>query len=275
MAPLTAMDILKRLPRNNCRDCGFPTCMAFAAMITQGRAKHSQCPHMEQDSDVFEDKQASRNEEATENIRDDLIGELKSRVLNVDFKEAAQRIGAVVSKERVILRIFGKRFEIDKAGDLHSDCHINPWVHGPILNYILDGNGSALTGDWVTFGELRHTRDWRQFFAHRCENGMQKIVEEDPDLFFDAMDMFATGQSGATKGEVIQSADYLALIHPFPKLPILIVFWKAEEEFDATLSLLFDRSAENNLSAESMYTLVMGLLEMIKRIMARHGFSQS
>ena len=229
---------------------------------------------MEQDTDGFGTTQAREDEGGAENMRDDLIAEFKTRVSNVDFEEAAARIGAVAANERLILRVLGKRFEIDRAGDLHSDCHINTWVHAPILNYILDGKGSALTGDWVTFGELKHSRDWRQFFSYRCEKGMQKIIEEDPDLFFDAMDMFAAGNSGATKGEVIQTADYVALLHPLPKLPMLLVFWEAEEEFEAKLSLLFDRSAENNLSAEAIYTLVMGLLEMISRIMARHGFNR-
>jgi len=38
------LDILKLLPGTNCRDCGFPTCMALAAAVARGRATADQCP---------------------------------------------------------------------------------------------------------------------------------------------------------------------------------------------------------------------------------------
>ena len=41
---LTAMDIFKLLPRTNCRKCGQPTCLAFAMLIAQKKAKLEDCP---------------------------------------------------------------------------------------------------------------------------------------------------------------------------------------------------------------------------------------
>lgn len=44
--PVNVLDILKLLPRNNCRECGFKTCLAFAAALsTQGTTPHT-CPHL-------------------------------------------------------------------------------------------------------------------------------------------------------------------------------------------------------------------------------------
>lgn len=42
------MDILRLLPKNNCRECGFPTCMAFAASMARGKTVADQCPHLAQ-----------------------------------------------------------------------------------------------------------------------------------------------------------------------------------------------------------------------------------
>lgn len=39
-------DILLLLPRNNCGRCGFPTCVAFAAALSQQRVGPDRCPHM-------------------------------------------------------------------------------------------------------------------------------------------------------------------------------------------------------------------------------------
>ena len=38
------IEILKLLPRTNCRDCGMPTCMVFAARMTEGAKGPEDCP---------------------------------------------------------------------------------------------------------------------------------------------------------------------------------------------------------------------------------------
>lgn len=40
------LDILKLLPGTNCRECGFPTCMALAAAVARGRATADKCPEL-------------------------------------------------------------------------------------------------------------------------------------------------------------------------------------------------------------------------------------
>lgn len=40
------LEIFKRLPRTNCRECGEPTCMAFAARLARGEADLAGCPHL-------------------------------------------------------------------------------------------------------------------------------------------------------------------------------------------------------------------------------------
>ncbi|HUT33643.1 MAG TPA: acetyl-CoA decarbonylase/synthase complex subunit gamma [Planctomycetota bacterium] len=47
---LTAMDIFKLLPRTNCRKCGQPTCLAFAMLMAQKKAKLEDCPDVSQDA---------------------------------------------------------------------------------------------------------------------------------------------------------------------------------------------------------------------------------
>ncbi len=42
--PVSVIDVLKLIPRNNCRACGYPTCMAFAAALRQGKTTPSHCP---------------------------------------------------------------------------------------------------------------------------------------------------------------------------------------------------------------------------------------
>lgn len=46
---LTALDVFKMLPRTNCKACGEPTCMAFAAKVASGYARESDCPALRVD----------------------------------------------------------------------------------------------------------------------------------------------------------------------------------------------------------------------------------
>lgn len=43
---LTGLEIFKQLPKTNCKDCGQPTCLAFAMSLASGKANLDQCPHV-------------------------------------------------------------------------------------------------------------------------------------------------------------------------------------------------------------------------------------
>ncbi len=43
-AGLQVMAILKKLPRTNCRACGYATCMAYAAALREGETSPRDCP---------------------------------------------------------------------------------------------------------------------------------------------------------------------------------------------------------------------------------------
>ncbi len=44
----TAIEFFKLLPKTNCKDCGQPTCLAFAMQLANQKAKIEDCPHVEQ-----------------------------------------------------------------------------------------------------------------------------------------------------------------------------------------------------------------------------------
>ncbi|MBN1345457.1 MAG: acetyl-CoA decarbonylase/synthase complex subunit gamma [Phycisphaerae bacterium] len=47
---LTGLEIFKQLPKTNCKDCGLPTCLAFAMKVAQGQAGLDACPHVSDDA---------------------------------------------------------------------------------------------------------------------------------------------------------------------------------------------------------------------------------
>ena len=47
---LTGLQIYKLLPRTNCKECGFPTCLAFAMKLAAKQAELSLCPYVSEES---------------------------------------------------------------------------------------------------------------------------------------------------------------------------------------------------------------------------------
>ncbi len=46
---LTGIQILQMLPKTNCKECGFPTCLAFAMKVAAGQADIATCPHVSEE----------------------------------------------------------------------------------------------------------------------------------------------------------------------------------------------------------------------------------
>ena len=270
----TAVDILKVLDKSNCKKCGCPTCLAFAALVVQGRKKLRECPHLSEEAIEALGGDVVKKEEPVEDRRDELFDRLKAEIPQVDFEEAAQRIGAFVNDGRLAIPCLGKVFELDRKGNLYSECHVNAWVHLPLLNYTVSSAGRELTGQWLPFGELEQAKDWARFFSWRCERGMKQIIDEDPDFFFDAMSLFSPSPVGQKTGKAFSTSDHAIVVYPMPKVPLMIAYWCADQEFESKLTLFFDRSAEVNLGAESIYLLTMGIVEMFTRIFSTHGLDR-
>jgi acetyl-CoA decarbonylase/synthase complex subunit gamma len=47
---LTGLQIYKLLPQTNCKECGFPTCLAFAMKLAAKQAELKACPYVSETS---------------------------------------------------------------------------------------------------------------------------------------------------------------------------------------------------------------------------------
>src|SRR4030042_1011679 len=66
--PLTGIEIFKLLPKTNCKECGDPTCLAFAMKLAAGKAELTLCPH------ISDEAKAKLSEAAAPPIRPVTIG---------------------------------------------------------------------------------------------------------------------------------------------------------------------------------------------------------
>lgn len=262
----TLMDIFKLLEKTNCRKCDEKTCLAFAAAVFKGDRPLADCPQVPSEIlRMYGDNQPNKPTDNEQDIENQMA-ELRARLAEIDFAAAARRIGAAYDGNRLVLKIMGKDFGVDRAGKIYTDIHVHPWVTSPILNYILHCRGTPVRGQWVPLRELPSGKDWYRLFGQRCEKPMKLIADSYVDLFADLVDIF----NGQPVDGHYQS-DMALVLRPLPLVPLLICYWRAEEGMPSDLNLFFDASAEDNLGIRGIYALGSGITLMFEKLALRHG----
>lgn len=268
-APKNAMEIFQLTDKSNCRECGEKTCLAFAGAVFQGHRKLSACPKLAHaDISRFSEDPTDRN--SIDEERQAFLEDMKRKIAGIDLAAAAQRTGGRYQKARLTLKILGKDFSVDGAGNLYSDIHVNPWVVAPFFDYVLHGKGAAPSGQWISFRELKHGKDRYPLFRKRCEEAMLRVADIYTDLFDDMVHLF----SGRQVERQFQS-DISVVLHPLPKVPVMICYWRPDEGLGSSLNIFFDQTADQNLDIGSIFSLGAGLTQMFQKLALRHGLSSN
>ena len=260
----TPMGIWKLLDGSNCRECGKPTCMAFAVAVSNGQISLNDCPKLDAEALTCYADRAARPAPLQQEI-DGSIEPLMRKLASIDLVATASRLGATFSDGRLTLKCLGKDFSVDPLGNITTDLHVHGWIMLPVLNHIIDGAGIPVSGNWVPFGELENAKPRYPLFKQQCERPCRRLADADTGLFEDIVSLFG----GAADDDL--SAHISVVLNPLPRLPILIRYWKPEDGLESVLSFLFDATAVENLNIESIHVLGTGLVLMFERIALTHG----
>ncbi len=263
---LSPLEIYKKLEKSNCGRCHLPSCLAFAAAVVAGRIKLAECPLL--DEQTREELSPSLKTRAEmEPDQAEFIDRLEEKVGGLDFERIAPMIGGICkdNNSRLVINSFGKDFQIDRQGQVYSECHIIPWVKAPLLSYITHGEHQDITGNWISFREFQGGMEWQNLFTSRCERVLKDLADEHTDLLSDIVDLFlgipATGFD----------ADIALILHPLPHFPMLICYQAPDDDLESKLTIFFDECCGVNLHIKSIFTLCSGLVQMFDKIAQMHS----
>jgi hypothetical protein len=140
-------------------------------------------------------------------------------------------------------------------------------VATPFLNYIRYGKGTTASGKWVTFRELKGGKERYPLFQKRCEDAIKSVADSYTELFDDLVHLF----SGRQVEKQFES-DVSVVLHPLPRLPIMVCYWRPEDGLESSINLFFDETADQNLDIGSIFSLGAGMAQMFGKLAQRHGY---
>jgi hypothetical protein len=256
---MTAIEIYKKLPKINCGKCGEANCMSFALMVSKAQAKLAGCP-------LFVGVEAEpAYAQVPGNSYEHVGNEIENEAVKGDFREVAEAIGGDYEpgpgKEAIRLKMLNEVYELRRDGLFKENQRsLDPWAKIIICDYLRRKGRRPLTGEWITLGHFPHTASHVKAFQNNAEKKIADHFKNNPD----ALKRRSSELGGAETGQRIK-ADYSFSFDLLPHLPLFLLFWATDEEFDVDCKVLFDRSAEDHIDIEYLAHLLEKFVEELTR----------
>ena len=172
-----------------------------------------------------------------------------ARNTQIAFQEATQEFH-LVSLGREIT-VFYPSYDVEPAW--------NEWYILTLLHYMDLADGTPLSPSLVTFGGLKNGMVRGGGFDRECENTIRAVIGKlEPEKVRKACE-----ELGA---EILPSkADLCAVFSLFPRYPVTLNLWFADEEMEASGRMLLNASADHYLTVEDAVTAGSLILEELVR----------
>jgi acetyl-CoA decarbonylase/synthase complex subunit gamma len=204
---LTGIQIFQLLPKTNCKECGVPTCLAFAMSLAAGKAELSQCPHV--------------SEEAKRKLAAESAPPI--RTVEIGSGEGAFKIGGETVLFRHEKTFFNPAALIMRIRDDEPESQVEAklarfneltWER---VGLMLRGSGVALQ---AASGELEKFVALVKKAAERTKGGLV-LMTESPELMAAAVEVCAARRPllcAATE----KNADDMGKLAKEKKLPLVV-----------------------------------------------------
>ena len=268
---LSVVDLVRDvLPKTNCGDCGFATCVAFAGMVVSAKHPLDGCPHLPPEVVKWCNRELGVQYAA---------GKWTKRDLAEDALQWAMERSASMNLADLPHRIGGKRLETDAGPALklpYFNGHIliyadgiersdaiglTRWEKVFIYNHMAQGGTRRPTGKWKGFEELPNTVSKVKTMAGQVEAPLvERFHGQLAVLIESAVRLGAKNVTGEGN-----NADVALFFQPLPRLPVMLLFWDEDpvDGFGAAAKLLFDETVSDHLDIESIVFLSERLRQML------------
>lgn len=111
-----------------------------------------------------------------------------------------------------------------------------------ILHYMTAMSDVTPSGRWIAYREIPGAAFYFSAFVKRAVDPAKKVFGGNVAALHAAAPLIG--------GKNIEEGDAGYEFHPLPRVPLRLIIWEGDEEFEASANILFDNSAGNFLSPE-------------------------
>jgi hypothetical protein len=175
----------------------------------------------------------------------------------IDLQQAAERAGLPVEVEAdgatlIRISLLGGSYtlkaadvvDVTRAGDA-GDVPLPEKIL--ICHYLLNASGTALTRELVTFRQIPDGHFYFDAFQRRARDPFLATFGKDIELFRTC--------GGELGGKVIEAGDAGMEFEAMPGIPIQLLIWQGDDEFEPDAGILFDSNIQRKLPIEDVAVL--------------------
>jgi len=258
---MNPLEILHRTPKTNCGECGYPTCLAFAAVVSRAGGEINLCPYIDLqglEATLLSSKKNLDNlaEQVAEEHDWALVKHLQEKVSKVDFSSIADSLGASWHEQNpdvLSLRYLGQEVILGKSEILLSnDKIIDPRDQILLYNYVQSCGGREPDGTWIGMESMPNSISKIKTLATYCEKKIAKFLSGKPAQVLNDLGLQLDGYEGPP--ELSSTATSSLIVPVLPMLPQYLLFWEEDPDvgIEEKVKVLFDHNVLDFLDLESL-----------------------
>jgi len=176
---------------------------------------------------------------------------LRAELAGMDPASVASRAGAVyrppgAGVHEIRFSVWGREVAVGVPGFVARDSatgkESDPGTQALTAYYLRTSDGSPVEGRWISFSELPDGAFYFRAFQGYTGEMLTRVFGEDLAALARAAEKLG--------GRREQEGDLAFSFHALPRVPILLVCWRGDEEFPTSAKLLFDASAGRHLPTD-------------------------
>jgi hypothetical protein len=257
---LSVVDLYREvLPKTNCGDCGYRTCLAFAGMVVSEQLSVDTCPHIDPDRlppvQTELTAQHADGKWTKRDMAEDALAWAKERAASMALDELAQRIDADYCTDAedpvLVLPYFNAAVHVRPNRIERPDGEpLTRWEQVFLYNHMAQGGAAPPTGRWVSFKEIPNTVSKQKTMVRWVEVPLAQHFNAHPQ----ALGAAASKIGGLDGSAHAPTADEAIFLQVLPRVPVVVLFWNADPQdgFEAQSRLLFDETVAEHLDVESI-----------------------
>ncbi len=263
---LSVVDLYaKILPKTNCKDCGYLTCIAFAGMVVSEKHPLKNCPHIDPDilsaAEQELEQQYKEGKWLKKDMAKDALEWAKQQAASMKLEDIACRIGGELNGiDQITLPYFNKKIRITKEQILDdSGNELTKNEQTFVYIHMAHGGISKPTGHMKSFKEFPNTVSKIISMRDHVETPLKNAFASN----IDKLELACKKAGGTDVKTKYESCDLAYLFSVFPKIPVTLLFWDEDDGFEADIKLLFDETIIQHLDIESIMFLSEHLCQML------------